>query len=861
MVPKPNGSWRPCGDYRRLNLQTVRDRYPLPNIQDFNARLHGCNYFSKIDLVKAYNQIPMSAEDVQKTAIITPFGLFEFLYMPYGLLNAAQSFQRLMDKSFRKFSWLFTYLDDHLVASRTEEDHRRHLQLLFETLAENGFIINSDKCVFAVSSLEFLGHSVSVDGLVPLPKHVEAIQNFPPPQDVKQLQRFLGLVNFYRRFVPKAAATLKPLTDALIGSPKALLWTPDLDAAFCAAKTALVAAVPLVHPDNSAEISLATDASATHVGGVLQQREKGSWRPLSFFSKKLSPPELKYSAFDRELLAVYTAVKHFRFVLEGRKFAIFSDHKPLMSALHRSSPPLSARVQRQLAFIAEFTGDLRYLPGMVNVVADALSRPPIPPHTPDRQAPPSPQPPPSEPLIDTALLSALPLSVDFEKMAIQQSLCPDVSALRTSPSLKISKIAAGNVLLLGDLSTGFFRPLVPTAMRHAVFESIHGVGHPGMRATRRLVSARFVWHGLSAQVNQWTRECLSCQRGKVTKHIHVQAEPIPVPGRRFAHLHVDLVGPLPLSQGCSHLFTIVDRTTRWPEALPLASTTATACAAALFSGWIARFGLPDVITSDRGTQFTSAIWAAVSELLHIKHICTTAFHPQANGLVERMHRRLKDSLRARMVNTDWMSELPWVLLALRAAPREESASSAAEAVYGTQLVLPGQFLGQPESPSPTFIRDLKGSLSGAPIIPPRHNTAAADVHPSGPPEALMKARMVLVRKDGHVPPLTPLYSGPYLVLQRAQKVFRLKIGNREDTVSVHRLKPACTAEDVQPAQPPRRGRPPRAPPDLVPPPPPRPHTRAPIRSPLKRVAFKEIPDIITEGRPVRLKRPPQRYRS
>jgi hypothetical protein len=133
--------------------------------------------------------------------------------------------------------------------------------------------------------------------------------------------------------------------------------------------------------------------------------------------------------------------------------------------------------------------------------------------------------------------------------------------------------------------------------------------------------------------------------------------------------------------------------------------------------------------------------------------------------------------------------------------------------------------------------------------------------PSGPPEALMKARMVLVRKDGHVPPLTPLYNWPYLVLQRAQKVFRLKIGNREDTVSVHRLKPACTAEDVQPAQPPRRGRPPRAPPDLVPPPPPQPHTRAPILSPLKRVAFKEIPDIITEGRPVRLKRPPQRYRS
>ncbi len=185
--------------------------------------------------------------------------------------------------------------------------------------------------------------------------------------------------------------------------------------------------------------------------------------------------------------------------------------------------------------------------------------------------------------------------------------------------------------------------------------------------------------------------------------------------------------------------------------------------------------MPDVITFDRGTQFTSSVWAAVCDLLHVKHISTTVFHPQANGLVERFHRRLKDSLRAQLVGLDWLNELPWVLLALCAAPHEESVVSTAEAVYGAQLVLPGQFLGQAESPSPSFFKDLRKSLSGASVTPHPHYTSATAEPPAAPPEALMKAWMVLVWRDGHLPFLSPHYSSPYLVLHRSLWVFRLKI--------------------------------------------------------------------------------------
>jgi hypothetical protein len=271
MVPKPDGSWRPCGDYRRLNLAMTHDQYPLLSILDLSSKLHGCRYFSVIDLVKGYHQVPMAPEDIQKTAIITPFGLFEYLFMPFGLMNAAQTFQRLMDRLFGHFPFLFTYLDDHLIASRTLEEHMDHLSQFFSVLQDNGLTINPGKCTFAVTSVKFLGHMVSETGLIPLPRHVAAVENFPPPQDLKQLQRFLGLINFYRRFLPSVAQTLKPLTDLLSGNPKTLTWSPAADVAFKAAKAALVAAVPLSHPAPNATLALAVDASDSHVGGVLQR--------------------------------------------------------------------------------------------------------------------------------------------------------------------------------------------------------------------------------------------------------------------------------------------------------------------------------------------------------------------------------------------------------------------------------------------------------------------------------------------------------------------------------------------------------------------------------------------------------------
>jgi hypothetical protein len=447
MVPKADGSFRPCGDYRRLNTVTEDDHYPLPSIQDFTANLARCAIFSKIDLVKGYHQVPTAEDDIPKTAIWMPFGLFEYIFMSFGLKNAAQTFQRLMDKLFRHLTFVFVYLDDILIASKDHTEHMQHLRQVFEILQSAGLQINPARCIFSAASLTFLGHNINASGISPMEKHVKALTDFPPPYDLKQLQRFLGLINFYQRFLPGIAGTLQPLTDLLGGNPKTLVWSEGAATAFCAAKAALVAATSLVHPLPGAVISLATDASHKHIGGVLQQLSYGSWRPLAFFSRKLSSQESKYSTFDCELLAVFAAVRHFRFVLEGRPFRILTDHLPLTLAMRGVSPLWSAKQVHQLAYVSEFSTDLRHTPGLRNVVADALSRP--------STSPPALVPASVGNL--TATPAALsPPPIDYEAMAAAQPACTDCSQMCDSKSLFFTSRLAEGVELFGNISTGTF---------------------------------------------------------------------------------------------------------------------------------------------------------------------------------------------------------------------------------------------------------------------------------------------------------------------------------------------------------------------------------------------------------------------
>ena len=287
---------------------------------------------------------------------------------------------------------------------------------------------------------------------------------------------------------------------------------------------------------------------------------------------------------------------------------------------------------------------------------------------------------------------------------------------------------------------------------------------------------------------------------------------IPVPSKRFSHLHIDLVGPFPPSEDFSHLLTIIDRTTRWPEAVPLRSTSTTDCARALIRHWISRFGVPLDLTSDRGPQFASTLWNEIAQQLGVQLHRTTAYHPQSNGLVERFHRTLKAALKARLQGPNWADELPWVLLGLRTAPKEDLGFSTAELVYGTPLTVPGEFIDLSSkfrpvcTPNDLFYTKLK-NLS--PFATAHHKLSS----PSAVPQSLRDAKFVFIRHDGHRGPFQRPYNGPFRVITSGDKTFRIMVGGREEIISVDCLKPAHVdlTGPVTVAQPPRRGRPPLQP--------------------------------------------------
>ena len=349
----------------------------------------------------------------------------------------------------------------------------------------------------------------------------------------------------------------------------------------------------------------------------------------------MTPAETRYSTFDRELLAVYLAIKHFCHFLEGRHFHVLTDHKPLTFALNTRSDHHSPRQARQLDYISQFTSTIRHVHGSDNVVADALSR------------------------IETnALLSGQPPTVDFAAMAQTQAADPQIRALQSSPSstlvVEAIPLPHSSIPLYCDTSTGKQRPLVPPAWRRTVFDSLHGLSHPGIRATQKLITARFVWPGINADVCRWTRSCVQCQRAKIQRHSTTTLSSFPT---RFDVIHIDLVGPLPPSRGFTYLLTCVDRFTRWPEAIPLTCITAEAVARPFLGGWISRFGIPSTIVTDRGRQFESQLWNALMTLLGSKRARTTSYHPQTNGMVERFHRQLKAALKAQPQPDSWMDAL------------------------------------------------------------------------------------------------------------------------------------------------------------------------------------------------------------
>ncbi|KAK3545854.1 hypothetical protein QTP70_016092 [Hemibagrus guttatus] len=655
-VAKKDGGLRPCIDYRALNKITVKFRYPLPLVPAALERLRGATVFTKLDLRSAYNLIRIRKGDEWKTAFVTPTGHYEYRVMPYGLANAPSVFQDFMHEVLRDFlhKFVVVYIDDILIYSRSMADHQRHVAEVLHRLRDHNLFLKAEKCLFHQPTVQFLGYVIDHSGVRMDEKKVTAVRDWPAPTTVKELQRFLGFANFYRRFIRGYSSVTSPLTNLLRNKPKTLVWTPAATHAFQTLKQAFTTAPLLVHPDPELPFIVEVDASTTGVGAVLSQQQGNPRKlhPCAFFSRKLNPAEVNYDIGNRELLAVKLALEEWRHWLEGAKhpFTVLTDHKNLEYL--RAAKRLNPRQARWALFFTRFKFTISYRPGSKNVKADALSRiygPDIASEDP-------------EPVLPEKIFAS---PISWSEGTLPESGAPP----GCPPGLQ------------------FIPRSHRTSLIHATHVSL-GTGHPGIKGTLSLLQQRFWWPRMAVDVKRYVQGCRECAMSKSPRHLPAgKLLPLPVPNRPWSHLGIDFIVDLPASEGCTCVLVIVDRFSKACRLMPLPGPpTALETAEYLFNHVFRYYGLPEDIVSDRGPQFTSRVWRAFFKRLGVTISLSSGYHPQTNGQTERKIQEIGRFLRTfcHSHQESWSQFLGWAEYAQNSLRQSTTGLTPFQCVLGYQ---------------------------------------------------------------------------------------------------------------------------------------------------------------------------------
>ena len=756
VVTKKDGTFRPCGDYRQLNNLTIMDAYPLPIIKDILHSLTGTTIYSTIDLYKAYHQIPVAPEDVQKTAVITPFGLYEYLFMPFGLRSAAQTFQRHIDSTLSGLDFAHPYIDDILVASSSIKQHHEHLRIIFRRLHNNNLQVNFSKCSFFQKQVSFLGHIITPNGHSPQPDRLQQLKNIELPKTTTEMRSFLGTLHFVHKYVPHCSELTAPFASLSSGKKRQLIhWTPELVNQFEHLKEGLKTVEILAYPKSDAELILTTDASTTAVGAILHQIANGNNEPLEFFSRKLTQTETRYSTFDRELLAIVLAIKHFKHLLLSRRFTVQSDHKPLLHVMSMKTP--TPRQERQISYLSAFDFEIKYISGTDNLVADFLSR--------------SVSSITVQPIFTNEILKANQPSADILQSFKSYSIIDGIAYDTSNPSNR--------------------KIILAPSLQMPAFTQTHSLHHPGSKSTFRLLQRHVVWPSMRTDVQAWVRQCVACQKYKVAKHLKPPLYHFPCTSR-FETVHLDLVGPLPIDNGYQYILTMMDRASRWPEAVPLRSTNTDTVADAFIKMWITRFGSPRRIITDQGPQFEASLFASLVNRLGITHFHTTPYHPQANGLLERFHRTMKVSLKILADgHHNWTALLPFVLLGWRNTPSTTTGCAPAEALFGTPIRALFELTDLEESPMVENIR-----LAQKHFVDVNTDSFCRLFNNDKPylPTDIYSAKFIWL-KDQSPSGFRPRYVGPYKVLHLSSHTVTILRNDKPYNVHISNVKPAFFLDD------------------------------------------------------------------
>ncbi|KAF5807867.1 putative nucleotidyltransferase, Ribonuclease H [Helianthus annuus] len=795
-VKKKDGTMRMCIDYRELNKLTIKNRYPLPRIDDLFDQLQGSSYYSKIDLRSGYHQLRIQEESVPKTAFRTRYGHYEFLVMPFGLTNAPAVFMDLMNRVCKPYldKFVIVFIDDILIYSRAKEEHEQHLRTILELLKKEKLYAKFSKCEFWIREVQFLGHVVNEKGIHVDPSKIEAIKNWEAPKTPTEVRQFLGLAGYYRRFIENFSKIAQPLT-ALTQKDKKYDWGVKQEEAFQLLKSKLCDAPILSLPEGTEDFVVYCDASRQGLGCVLMQRQK----VIAYASRQLKVHERNYTTHDLELGAVVFALKIWRHYLYGTRCTIFTDHKSLQHIFDQKE--LNMRQRRWVELLNDYDCEIKYHPGKANVVADALSR---------------------KERGKTLRVRALEMTIRTNLTACIRDAQQE--ALKGENRKAEYLRGALKYMVPNEEGALYFkkRIWVPLygGIREVILNEAHKSRysiHPGSDKMYQDLKEYYWWPRLKGDVAVYVGKCLTCAKVKAEyqKPSGLLQQP-DIPVWKWEQISMDFITKLPRTpRGHAMIWVIVDRLTKSAHFLPIREKDSTGKLAEIYLREIvARHGVPISIISDRDGRFVSRIWQSFQEAFGSQLDLSTAFHPQTDGQSERTIQTLEDMLRACAMDLggSWDTHLPLVEFSYNNSYHTSIKAAPFEALYGRKCRSPlcwadagdkrmvGPELVQETTDKITQIRErIKAARDRQKsYADPKRKSVEFEV---GDKVLLKVSPWKGVVRFGKRGKLNPRYIGPFRILKKIGTVaYKLELPEElngvHDTFHVSNLKKSPTQENV-----------------------------------------------------------------